>query len=96
MSSNLEQWKYHPILQWDQLSKKFPWGVFMLQGAGLAIADAVKVSRAFSVRPNVIERNRLGIGSLLDDCRFSQFRCGSVGCDDHLRDHRHQRVLHGI
>ena len=39
----LENWEYHPILQWDQLCKKFPWGVFMLQGAGLAIADGFKV-----------------------------------------------------
>ncbi len=41
----LEKWEYHPILQWDQLSKYFPWGVFMLQGAGLAIADGFKVKR---------------------------------------------------
>jgi hypothetical protein len=40
----LENWEYHPILAWDQLSKKFPWGVFMLQGAGLAIADAFEVN----------------------------------------------------
>ncbi|CAF1309623.1 unnamed protein product [Adineta steineri] len=39
-----KNWEYHPILQWDQLSKKFPWGVFMLQGAGLAIADGFKES----------------------------------------------------
>ena len=32
----LGDWEYHPILQWDQLSKKFPWGVFMLQGAGFS------------------------------------------------------------
>ncbi|CAF3492544.1 unnamed protein product [Rotaria sordida] len=38
-----KNWKYNPILQWDQLSKSFPWGVFMLQGAGLAIADGFKV-----------------------------------------------------
>ncbi|CAF1034449.1 unnamed protein product [Rotaria sordida] len=39
-----KNWKYNPILQWDQLSKSFPWGVFMLQGAGLAIADGFKAS----------------------------------------------------
>ncbi|CAF2920770.1 unnamed protein product [Rotaria sp. Silwood2] len=38
-----ENWKYHPILEWKELSKSFPWGVFMLQGAGLAIADGFKV-----------------------------------------------------
>ncbi|CAF1207164.1 unnamed protein product [Adineta steineri] len=37
-------WEYHPILTWDLLSKSFPWGVFMLQGAGLAIAQAFQVS----------------------------------------------------
>jgi len=40
----VEEWTYHPILQWDHLSKTFPWGVFMLQGAGLAIADGFKVN----------------------------------------------------
>ncbi|CAF3318443.1 unnamed protein product [Rotaria sp. Silwood2] len=39
-----KNWKYKPILQWNQLSKSFPWGVFMLQGAGLAIADGFKAS----------------------------------------------------
>ncbi|CAF4645466.1 unnamed protein product [Rotaria sp. Silwood1] len=39
-----KNWKYNPILQWDQLSKSFPWGVFMLQGAGLAIADGFQAS----------------------------------------------------
>ncbi|CAF4343210.1 unnamed protein product, partial [Rotaria sp. Silwood2] len=38
------QWEYQPIVHWDQLSKKFPWGVFMLQGAGLAIAEGFKAS----------------------------------------------------
>ncbi|CAF3396963.1 unnamed protein product [Rotaria socialis] len=37
-------WKYQPIIQWNQLMKTFPWGVFMLQGAGLAIADGFKAS----------------------------------------------------
>jgi di/tricarboxylate transporter len=40
----LGKWEYQRIVQWDQLSKKFPWGVFMLKGAGLAIADAFKVN----------------------------------------------------
>ncbi|CAF2868826.1 unnamed protein product [Rotaria sp. Silwood2] len=39
-----KNWKYKPIIQWNQLSKSFPWGVFMLQGAGLAIADGFKAS----------------------------------------------------
>jgi hypothetical protein len=34
---------YKPILPWSHLSKTFPWGVFMLQGAGLAIADGFRV-----------------------------------------------------
>ena len=37
-------WEYQPILPWNHLSKTFPWGVFMLQGAGLAIADGFKVT----------------------------------------------------
>ncbi|CAF4016015.1 unnamed protein product, partial [Rotaria sp. Silwood1] len=39
-----ENWKYNPILEWSELSKSFPWGVFMLQGAGFAIADGFKAS----------------------------------------------------
>ncbi|CAF1201966.1 unnamed protein product [Rotaria sordida] len=39
-----KQWEYQPIIHWDHLSKKFPWGVFMLQGAGLAIAEGFKES----------------------------------------------------
>ncbi|CAF3873070.1 unnamed protein product [Adineta steineri] len=39
-----ENWQYNPILPWNHLSKTFPWGVFMLQGAGLAIADGFKTS----------------------------------------------------
>ncbi|CAF1137416.1 unnamed protein product [Adineta ricciae] len=38
------EWTYKPILPWNHLSKTFPWGVFMLQGAGLAIADGFKTS----------------------------------------------------
>jgi hypothetical protein len=38
-------WEYQPILPWNHLSKTFPWGVFMLQGAGLAIADGFKVKK---------------------------------------------------
>ncbi|CAF4966390.1 unnamed protein product, partial [Rotaria socialis] len=38
-----KNWDYNPILEWSHLSKVFPWGVFMLQGAGLAIADGFKV-----------------------------------------------------
>lgn len=40
----LGDWEYQPILPWNHLSKTFPWGVFMLQGAGLAIADGFKVN----------------------------------------------------
>lgn len=40
----LGDWEYRPILPWNHLSKTFPWGVFMLQGAGLAIADGFKVN----------------------------------------------------
>ncbi|CAF2044398.1 unnamed protein product [Rotaria magnacalcarata] len=39
-----ENWDYNPILEWNHLSKVFPWGVFMLQGAGLAIAEGFKRS----------------------------------------------------
>lgn len=38
-----ERSEYRSIITWNDLSKSFPWGVFMLQGAGLAIADAFKV-----------------------------------------------------
>jgi hypothetical protein len=40
----LENWEYQPILSWNRLSKTFPWGVFMLQGAGLAIAEGFRVN----------------------------------------------------
>jgi hypothetical protein len=43
----VDNWKYQPILPWNHLSKTFPWGVFMLQGAGLAIADGFKVKLNF-------------------------------------------------
>lgn len=39
-----KNWEYKPILEWSQLSKTFPWGVFMLQGAGLAIAEGFRVN----------------------------------------------------
>ncbi|CAF4352476.1 unnamed protein product [Rotaria socialis] len=39
-----KNWEYQPIVHWEQISKKFPWGVFMLQGAGLAIAEGFKIS----------------------------------------------------
>ena len=42
---NLENWEYQPILPWDYVSETFPWNVFFLQGAGLAIADGFKVIR---------------------------------------------------
>lgn len=40
---NIENWTYKPIFDWKHLSSMFPWGVFMLQGAGLALADGFKV-----------------------------------------------------
>jgi hypothetical protein len=63
-SSILEKWEYHPILQWDQLSKKFPWGIFMLQGAGLAIADGFKVISNKNVFPKKKLIITLGIISI--------------------------------
>ncbi|CAF1269337.1 unnamed protein product [Adineta ricciae] len=43
-SSKVSDWEYHPILKWNELAKAFPWSVFMLQGAGLAIADGFTAS----------------------------------------------------
>jgi len=39
----LENWTYQPIVNWNDLSKNFPWGTMILLGAGLSIADASKV-----------------------------------------------------
>ncbi|CAF4156283.1 unnamed protein product [Rotaria magnacalcarata] len=50
-----KNWKYNPILQWDELSKSFPWGVFMLQGAGLAIADGFKASNLSITIANLLQ-----------------------------------------
>ena len=72
-----DNWQYRPILKWDQLSKSFPWGVFMLQGAGLAIADAFKV-HSFCTKPSLVQHFNLGIGSLKHHCHLSSFhRWGS-------------------
>ena len=43
--ADVENWEYQPILPWNYLSDTFPWNVFVLQGAGLAIADGFKVNR---------------------------------------------------
>jgi hypothetical protein len=36
-------WKYEPIIQWDDLVKHISWGAIFLLGAGLSIALAFKV-----------------------------------------------------
>ncbi|CAF1407806.1 unnamed protein product [Adineta ricciae] len=48
-------WQYHPILRWEQICKTFPWGVFMLQGAGLAIADGFKASDLSSMLASFLQ-----------------------------------------
>ncbi|CAF1318355.1 unnamed protein product [Adineta ricciae] len=50
-----KDWQYHPILRWEQICKTFPWGVFMLQGAGLAIADGFKASDLSSMLASFLQ-----------------------------------------
>lgn len=56
-------WEYRPILPWNFLSITFPWNVFVLQGAGLAIANGFKVIRwSFPTEmQNVNEFDCLGV-----------------------------------
>ncbi|UJR18673.1 hypothetical protein I4U23_005580 [Adineta vaga] len=44
-----KNWKYKPIIDWNDLSKNFPWGTLILLGAGLSIAHAAKVSKLMDV-----------------------------------------------
>lgn len=39
----IEDWKYEPIIGWNNLAKHMPWGALILLGAGLAVASAFQV-----------------------------------------------------
>jgi len=38
-----ENWKYEPIVPWNNLVKNISWGVIFLLGAGLSVASAFTV-----------------------------------------------------
>ncbi len=38
-----EDWKYEPIVRWNNLAKNMPWGALILLGAGLSVASAFTV-----------------------------------------------------
>jgi sodium-dependent dicarboxylate transporter 2/3/5 len=42
--SFVEKPSYTPILNWETVVHKIPWGIIILLGGGFALADASKVS----------------------------------------------------
>lgn len=50
-------WKYRPIVLWNDLAKNLSWGVVFLLGAGLAVASAFTVCRLFSCI--ILEANQI-------------------------------------
>ncbi|CAF1241276.1 unnamed protein product [Adineta steineri] len=38
-------WKYEPIIRWNDLAKHMPWGALILLGAGLVVASAFQASQ---------------------------------------------------
>ena len=92
----LENWHYRPILEWSHLSKTFPWGVFMLQGAGLAIADGFKVSRNeknLSLKNIIVV---LGIRSFIYNRQVSSIYCWCIRCYCYLRGHSTECSIYRI
>lgn len=43
---------YKPLLTWDMVHKKLPWGVIILLGGGFALAEACRVRIIFNVDVN--------------------------------------------
>jgi hypothetical protein len=39
----VDNWKYEPIVQWNNLVKNMAWSPIFLLGAGLAVASAFQV-----------------------------------------------------
>lgn len=90
----LGDWEYQPILPWNHLSKTFPWGVFMLQGAGLAIADGFTV-RKRKLR-GISYRINLGIRSLQYNGNISTLYYWCSKTDRHSLCYHHKCILHRI
>lgn len=44
--SEEERWKFQPLLDWDTVNQKIPWGVLLLMGGGFAVAEACEVRTA--------------------------------------------------
>lgn len=44
--SEEEKWKFQPLLDWDTVNQKIPWGVLLLMGGGFAVAEACEVRTA--------------------------------------------------
>lgn len=42
--SEEEKWKFQPLLDWDTVNQKIPWGVLLLMGGGFAVAEACESS----------------------------------------------------
>ncbi|XP_022336916.2 Na(+)/citrate cotransporter-like [Crassostrea virginica] len=42
--SEEERWKFQPLLDWDTVNQKIPWGVLLLMGGGFAVAEACESS----------------------------------------------------
>ncbi|XP_061163573.1 Na(+)/citrate cotransporter-like [Saccostrea echinata] len=42
--SDEEKWKFQPLLDWETVNQKIPWGVLLLMGGGFAVAAACESS----------------------------------------------------